>query len=135
MDPTELLKWFVATVKAEATLSEFQGKMFPDAAPEGTRNPCLVYQLVGDDGDPTMDGGPAKDGTLAYQIRIYGDSRKSANGLREAFRRKFEGLCPMSIGEGQAIEGSAWGDLADTYDSVTKDYGALGVVEFHVRAA
>lgn len=134
VDSTELLKWFVAAVKSEATLSALQGQMFPDCAPEGTKNPCLVYQLVNSDGEPTVDGGPSKEGTLAYQIRIYGDSRKAANGVREAFRKSFEGLYPMAIGGGQRIEGSAWGDLADTYDSLTKDYGALGVIAFHVAA-
>jgi hypothetical protein len=132
MDSSELLKWFVATVKAEVTLADLQGRIFPDAAPEGEKNPCLVYQLVGDQGEATVDAGPATEGTLAYQIRIYGDSRKSANALREAFRHKFEGLCPFAIEGGQRIEGSAWGELADTFDRQAKDYGALGVIEFHL---
>lgn len=135
MDPTELLKWFVAAVKAEPTLAALQNRVFPDLAPEKTPNPCLVYQLAGDDSEATVDGGPSKEGTLGYQIRIYGGSRKSANDLREAFRKKFEGLCPFSIGGGQRIEGSAWGELADTYDRETKDYGALGVIAFHVKAS
>ncbi|QJE95209.1 hypothetical protein [Luteolibacter luteus] len=133
MDSIELLKWFVATVNAEGTLHELKGKIFPDVAQEGTDNPCLVYQLVSSVGEPTVDEGPARDGTLAYQIRIYGPSRKSANGLREAFRQKFEGMEPVAIGGGQIIEGSAWGELADTFDPGTKDYGALGVIEFHLR--
>lgn len=132
MDPTELLKWFVAAVKAEPTLAALQERVFPDCAPEKTPNPCLVYQLVGHDGEAVMDAGPSKDGMLAYQIRIYGESRKSANALREAFRRKFEGIEPEAIGGGQRIEGSGWGELADTYEAATKDYGALGVIEFHL---
>ncbi len=128
----DLLTWFVATVKAEASLASLAGRIFPDAAPEGTPNPCLVYQLIGDESDDILDAGAATDGTLAYQVRIYGASRISANALREAFRLKFQGLEPVAIGGGWKIEGSAWGSLAETYESTTKDYGALGVVEFHL---
>lgn len=135
MDPSELLKWFVAAVKAEAALSELEGRIFPDVAPEGTANPCMIYQLVGDRSEAAVDGGATKDGTLAYQVRIYAGTRKRANALREAFRQAFEGIEPQAIGGGQRIEGSAWGELADTFDPETKDYGALGVVEFHLAAA
>lgn len=135
VDPSELLKWFVAAVKADATLADLQGRIFPDAAPEGTVNPCLIYQLVGDRSEAAVDRGASKDGTLAYQVRIYAATRKQANALREAFRQAFEGIEPQAIGGGQRIEGSAWGELADTFDRDTKDYGALGVVEFHLAAA
>ncbi len=95
----------------------------------------MVYQLVGDESEATVDGGAAKDGTLAYQIRIYAGTRKEANALRDAFRERFEGMCPRAIPGGLRIEGSAWGDLADTYENETKDFGALGVVEFHLASA
>ena len=132
MDPNPLLKWLVAAVKAEPALSDLGERIFPDMAPEGTPNPCLVYQLVGNEGEATVDAGPEQDGTLAFQIRIYASSRRHANALRESSRQSFEGIEPRDIEGGPRIEGSAWGDLADTFDRDTKDYGALGVVEFHL---
>lgn len=129
----DLLTWFVATVKAD--LPAFGGRIFPDVAPEGTVNPCLVYQLVDDDAEAVMDAGATGHGTFGYQVRIYGASRSSANALREIFRLRFQGIEPVTIGGGWRIEGSAFGDLAETYDRESKDYGALGVVEFHVGRA
>ena len=129
----DLLTWFVAEMKAE--LPTLENRVFPDAAPENTKNPCLVYQLIGDEGEPVLDAGAATHGTLAYQVRIYAAGRSQANALREAFRMRFQGLEPVTIGGGWRIEGSAWGDLPDAYESATKDYGALGVVEFHLAKA
>jgi len=130
MDTNALLAWFVAEVKG--SLPTLRDRVFPDFAPEGTKNPCLVYQFVGTENEVTVDGGAAKDGTLAFQVRIYAGTRKEANALRDSFRERFEGICPRSIGGGQRIEGSAWGDLADTFERETMDFGALGVVEFHL---
>ena len=130
MDTNALLAWFVAEVKG--SMPTLRDRVFPDFAPEGTKNPCLVYQLVGVESEATVDGGAAKDGTLAYQVRIYASTRKEANALRGAFRERFEGMCPRSIPGGMRIEGSAWGELADTFERETKDFGALGVVEFHL---
>jgi hypothetical protein len=130
MDPSEVQKWLVAAVKAETSLAPLEGRVFPDLAPEGTKNPCLVYQLVGDDAEALLDAGPLKEGTLMFQIRIYGSSRKSADALREAFRLRFQGLEPVAIGGGWRIEGSAWGEMENTYEGATKDFGSLGVVEF-----
>jgi hypothetical protein len=126
----DLLAWLVAAVKAE--MPTLEGRVFPDVAPEQTKDPCLVYQLVGDEDEPLLDAGAATKGTLAYQVRIYALGRAQANALREVFRMRFQGLEPQAIGGGWKIEGSAWGDLADTYDKNTKEYGALGVVEFHL---
>ncbi|RYD54700.1 MAG: DUF3168 domain-containing protein [Verrucomicrobiaceae bacterium] len=128
----DLLVWLVAAVKAEETLAALQGRVYPDAAPEGAKNPCLIYQFVGDDAEALLDAGAATRGTLAFQVRIYASSRAQANGLREAFRVRFQGMEPISIGGGWKIEGSAWADLADSYEAATRDYGALGVVEFHL---
>jgi hypothetical protein len=41
---------------------------------------------------------------------------------------------PLEIGGEWRIEGSAFGELADTYEPETGDYGALGVWEVHVIA-
>jgi hypothetical protein len=126
----DLLAWFVATVKAD--LPAFGGRIFPDVAPEGTANPCLVYQLADDTAEAGLDAGALGHGTLGYQVRIYGASRSSANELRESFRQRFQGIEPVTIGGGWRVEGSAFGELAETYEKETKDYGALAVVEFHV---
>ena len=126
----DLLAWLVAAVKAD--LPAFGGRIFPDVAPEGTVNPCMIYQLYGDEHDATLDPGMTGHGTLAYQVRIYGDSRSSANALRDAFRERFEGVSPVAIGSGWKVEGSAFGNLAETYEKETRDYGALAVVEFHL---
>jgi hypothetical protein len=128
----EAAAWMVAAVKADSGLAALEGRIFPDAAPEGTGNPCLVYQLIGDEGEAVVDAGPLDRGTLAFQVRIYGKSRSAANGLREAFRQRFQGLEPQDIGGGWRIEGSAFGELADTYEAELKDYGALGVLEIHL---
>lgn len=126
----DLLAWFVATVKAD--LTAFGGRIFPDVAPEGTVNPCLVYQLADDTAEAGLDSGALTHGTLGYQVRIYADSRSSANALRESFRQRFQGIEPVAIGGGWRLEGSAFGELAETYEKETRDYGALAVVEFHV---
>ncbi|MEK7952781.1 tail completion protein gp17 [Luteolibacter soli] len=128
----DLLTWFVAAVKQEPTLAALQARVFPDVAPEQTPNPCMIYQFIENEGEPVLDAGAATHGTLAFQVRIYGDSRREANAFRESIRLKFQGMTPQAIGGGWKIEGSAWGDLPDTYEKETKDYGALGVVEFHV---
>jgi hypothetical protein len=127
----ELLTWLVAAIKGESSLAALAGRVFPDAAPEGTKNPCLVYQLFGDQSEAVLDAGALKEGTLAYQVRIYASSRAQANALREGFRVRFQGMEPVAIGGGWRIEGSAWGNLADDYDEKLKDYGALGVLEIH----
>lgn len=128
----EAAAWLVATVKGDETLGDLAGRVFPDVAPEATPNPCLVYQFVGDDAEALLDAGAATRGTVAFQVRIYASSRAKANEVREAFRLRFQGMEPVTIGGGWRIEGSAWGDLADTYEAATRDYGALGVVEFHL---
>ncbi|MCW1916791.1 hypothetical protein OJ996_24600 [Luteolibacter sp. GHJ8] len=128
----ELLVWLVAAIKGETSLAALGGLVFPDCAPEGAKNPCLVYQLFGDESEAVLDAGALRSGTLAYQVRIYGDSRAEANALREAFRQRFQGMSPVEIGGGWRIEGSAWGNLADDYDERLKDYGALGVLECHL---
>jgi hypothetical protein len=128
----DLLAWLVAAIKAEPSLADFKERVFPDAAPENAKNPCLVYQLYGDESEATLDPGPLKDGSYTYQIRIYAGTRIQANTLRESFRLKFQGMSPVAIAGGWRIEGSAWGNLADTYDEKLKDYGALGVLEVHL---
>lgn len=128
----EAAAWMVAAVKGHGALVALGGRIFPDVAPENTPNPCLVYQLFGDEHEAVMDPGPAGDATIAFQVRFYADSRRAANALRDAFRDAFEGIEPVEIGGRWRIEGSGFGELADTYDRETKDYGSLGVVEFHV---
>jgi len=127
----EVLAWLVAAVKAEPALEALGGRIFPDAAPEGTGNPCLVYQLIGDEAEAGVDAGPLNHGTLEIQLRIYGASRSSANAIREAMRQRFQGLEPVAIGGGWRIEGSGFGDLTDTYDAELRDYGSLAVLEIH----
>ena len=128
----EVLTWFVAAAKAEPTLAGIGGRIFPDGAKEGTANPCLVFQLIGGDAEEVVDSGPLDHGTVAIQIRIYDGSRISANALRESFRQAFQGLEPVEIGSRWRVEGTSWGELADTYDPEMKEYGALGVLEIHV---
>lgn len=124
--------WLVAAVKARAELAALGGRIFPDAAPEGAANPCLIYQLFGDEHEAALDPGMTRDASITWQIRIYADSRRQANALRDAFRSSFEGLEPVGIGGGWRIEGSGFGDLTDSYERETKDYGALGLLEVHL---
>ncbi|MCW1914339.1 hypothetical protein OJ996_12185 [Luteolibacter sp. GHJ8] len=106
----ELLTWLVAAIKGEDSLAALGGRVFPDVAPEGAKNPCLVYQLFGEESEAALDAGALKLGTLAYQVRIYADSRAQSNALREAFRLRFQGMSPVAIGGGWRVEGSAWGE-------------------------
>lgn len=129
----DLLEWMVAEIRA--ALPELDGRIFPDVAPEGTANPCLVYQMVDDEAEAVVDAGPLGHGTLGYQVRIYAGSRRAANALRENFRQRFQGVEPVTIGGGWRVVGSAFGELAETYERETKDYGALGVVEWHLEKA
>ena len=127
----DLLEWMVAEIRA--ALPELGDRVFPDVAPEGTGNPCLVYQLVDDEAEEVVDSGPLGHGSLGYQVRIYDGSRRGANALREKFRQRFQGMEPVTIGGGWRVVGSAFGELAETYERETKDYGALGVVEWHLE--
>lgn len=136
MNPNFIAAWMLARISTVSGLASLGDRVFPDIAKESAPNPCMVYQLIDNSFAEALDQGAATDGTIAFQVRIYADRRGEASALRESFRKAFQGLAPRSLGKDGGIPwrlcGSAFGDLADTHEADTKDYGALGVVTFHV---
>lgn len=130
MTENQAAAWLVARVKAAPSLAALGGRILPDAAPDGTPNPCLIYQLVSANSDDRLDAGEMPDRLAAYQIRIYAGTRAAANELRAAFRRLMQNIEPATL-NGWRLDGTAWGDGDDTFDPASRDYGATGVLEIH----
>lgn len=126
--------FLVARIKAEGLLAALGGRVFPDAAPEGTPNPCLVYQLIDGSTEDQLDAGEGVEGTAVYQLRIYCGTRSQANELRDALRKPLQNSLPAVL-SGWRLTGSSFGELADTYDPETRDFGALAVVALHGQKA
>lgn len=137
MNPNLIATWLVGKIAGAAGLASLETRVFPDFAPEGTPNPCLVYQHAEDDDAEVLDAGAVEDGTIAFQVRMYADTRMGANALKEDFRRAFQNVAPVGLvdpvdGKPWRIDGTSFEGLPDTFDEETKDYGALGVVAVHV---
>ena len=121
------------TKEIEGLVPDFKGLVFPDAAPKGTGNPCLVYQLVEGDPELLLDAGPSEEGVLGYQVRIYAARRREASGYREVLGQAFQNRCQERITVevlGQAFE---WAGLQNTYERESESYGALAAMRIHWR--
>lgn len=135
MDPQPISEWLYSTLTslpAAPAGAHFADRVYPDAAPANTSNPCVVYQLLEAPSEEILDSGPVDVGHVSYQLRCYGSSRKSANAVRERIRQALQNCDPIRL-QDWTIVGSGWGDLEDDYDREKEDYGALAVVAFQVE--
>lgn len=133
MDTVAVAAWVVARVAGDAELSGLlAGRFFPDAAPEGTPNPCGVYQVVEGDYAEVLEGGAVSAGEVGVQVRFYADTRMAADGLRERFRRLFQNLEPRDVtgpdGRVWRLGGTGFGALGNTFEVETGDFGSVGLL-------
>lgn len=131
-----VLAWLTEQIKEDSNLAEkLEGRIFPDQAPRGTKNPCLVYQMMGSDFEEYLDDDEVKEAQLSIQIRIYEDSRLGANDTRDAVKTLLtDNQCGRKSievsGEDQTfrILRSKVGSYSDSYEenssSNNDDYGA-----------
>jgi hypothetical protein len=135
MKPEPFLNWLFSALSGNANLSALVGaRIFPDAAPGGTANPCAVYQFLRDDFEDLLDAGAIENGEIAVQFRCYGSNRKDANAVREAVRQQMQNLEAVNLSDAIRIEGARWSDAEYTFDRDTEDYGSLAVVTFYLGA-
>jgi hypothetical protein len=130
MNPNLAAAWLRAQIIATPTLSAIGDRIFPDFAPKGTPNPCLIYQLIESGDEPILDPGAPTDQLHAFQIRIYAATRKQANQLRTDFRKTFANLEPMAL-PGWRLTATAYAHGEDTFDTAPTEYGATAVLEIH----
>lgn len=135
MKPEPFLNWLFSALSGNADLTALVAdRIFPDAAPGGTANPCTVYQFLRDDFEDLLDAGATENGEIAVQFRCYGSTRKDANAVREAVRQQMQNLEPVGITDEIRIEGTRWSDAEYTFDRDTEDYGSLAVVTFYLAS-
>lgn len=127
MTTNQAAAWVAAKLKA---ISGFGNRVFPDAAPKGTANPCAIYQRIDGEREARIDPGAAADGMVVFQIRIYAGTRKAAGELMEAARQAMAGHEPENL-TGWRMDGTAWGDGDDQHDKESGDYGSTAVIEVH----
>ena len=134
MNPSILAIWLRQQIEMDAVLGPLLGeRVFPDKAPEGTPNPCLIYQLLGEDFEELLDAGPLMDTGYTFQLRAYASTRFQANQIREHLRLLLQGRCGLHdiSCEGEThrlrIGRSHLDGYADSFDEESGDYGSLSV--------
>lgn len=135
MNPQLVLEWFFAALSGNSALTALVGaRKYPDAAPANTTNPALVYQVIDAPPEDVLDPGAVTQGEVAIQLRCYGNTRKSANQVREILRQQFQNLPPVDA-EDQSlrITGSRFADLTETFDRSTEDYGSLAILTLGIE--
>ena len=79
-------KVFYFLLSTDAGISALVGtNIYPDAAPQGTANPCIIYQDTTSAPTNTKDGSSTLD-VFRFQLDCYAGSRKAAGELNEAIR-------------------------------------------------
>ncbi len=122
MNPGPLKKWLVALVKSGAPVDVF-GRIYPDQAPDGTTNPCIVYQSLGTLFEINIGAG-LDDSLFSTQIRIYADTRSDADDLRSELAGALLGSCGTEIEPGASITSTDISGFFDDFDSSDGSYGA-----------
>lgn len=138
MNPTILCEWLIASIAAHPHLPSLVGdRSFPDQAPRGTDNPCLVYQIFDSQFESDLDAETVEEGEFSIQIRAYGSSRKEANEVRHRLRAMLTAKAvsgPQVVtraGEDDAefrVLASSVSSFDDTYEENSEggdDYGAV----------
>lgn len=124
----KLDEWIVSQIGSAN--SDLEGRIFPDIAPDGFENPCAVYQQIEGDPEEVLDTGQSPFGVVGYQVRIYANRRRDANGYREALGAAIENQEPEQL-SGVKIVAVEFAGLQNTYEEEGGDYGALCAVRVH----
>ncbi len=128
MTSNQASAWLLAELRL--ALPGVGDRIFPDAAPEGTGNPCAIYQAIDGENDSRLDAGEETKGFIAYQVRLYATTRKAANYLRQSLRTALTNREPADL-PGWRLTGTAYANGEDTFDPKLKEYGATCLVEVH----
>lgn len=123
MNPSLLKQWVVSLVQSNTVL-DIGGRIFPDEAPDGTPNPCAIYQLIGADFEINI-GGVMDDSKFTIQFRIYANTRAEADSLRAALAEHLQSSCGVEIAAGTRLTYTEIGGFSDDYDPSDGSYGAL----------
>jgi hypothetical protein len=123
MNPALLKQWLVALVKGGSAI-DVDGKIYPDEAPDGTVNPCVVYQMLGADFEINL-GATLDDSRYTFQFRIYADTRSAADSLRAGLAERLQDSCGVEIATGTRLTHTEVGGFSDDFDPADGSYGAL----------
>ena len=134
MNPGPLKKWLVALVKS-GTPVDVSRRVYPDQAPDGTANPCIVYQSLGAEFEINIGSG-LDDSIFSTQIRIYANSRSQADELRSGLAGTLLGSCGTEIATDTFISHTDISGFFDDFDPDDGSYGAGFVWEsaFELKA-
>ena len=134
MSPALLKQWLVALVKGGSAIN-VGGRIYPDQAPDGTVNPCLIYQSLGASFEINMGAG-LDDSLFSTQIRIYANRRSEADELRSGLARTLLSSCGAEISTDNFLTHTDISGFFDDYDSDDGSYGAGFIWEaaFELRA-
>lgn len=139
MNTNYILAWLVSQIKEHDALGGiFEGRIFPDKAKQGTKNPCLIYQLLGSEFEEHLDHRKKSDSELSVQIRVYASSRALANELRDSISKLLnadhcgrQSIDYSGSAESFRILRSHFSGYSDTFEEGNEpngdDYGAIGV--------
>jgi hypothetical protein len=134
LNPAKLKAWIVALIKTNDPIN-VSGRVYPDQAPDGTVNPCVVYQLLGAEFDINIGSG-LDDSLFSTQIRIYANSRSEADELRSGLAGTLLGSCGTEIATNNFITHTDISGFFDDFDPDDGSYGAGFIWEsaFELRA-
>lgn len=122
MNPGPLKKWLVTLVKS-GTPVDVSRRVYPDQAPDGTVNPCIVYQSLGAEFEINLSSG-LDDSLFSTQIRIYANSRSQADELRSGLAGTLLGSCGTEIATDNFITHTNISGFFDDFDPDDGSYGA-----------
>jgi hypothetical protein len=118
----------------------FGDRVFPDYAPKGTADPCMIYQVIGEDFEEMLDAN--YDDILTIQFRIYATQetggRATASGYRRRLKRDLDGICRLKISDTDvskvSISGSFVDGFVDDHDNETGTFAAICIWEVSTEA-
>lgn len=134
MSETAAIQWMLDQVETIAPALRISDRVYPDKAPKGAGNPCLIFQVLGAAQPDITDSGPVTSGTLDIQLRYYAGQRFIATSGRETLRQFFQNAEAADSG-GIRIEGTSFAHGGDTFEEKTEDYGAIAVLAIHWTTA
>ncbi len=134
MSEAKVINWMLSKIQTVSGTLKIGSRIYPDKAPKGTLNPCLVFQTLGGENPELADCGPVGSGTFDFQLRFYAGQRYLATQGREALRLALQNVEPVEF-DGIRIEGTSYGNAGDTFEEEREDYGANCLVVIHWATA
>ena len=125
-----VIQWLLDKLSGLDSSLRMNGRVFPDKAPKGTGNPCLIYQTLGGENPEVTDSGPVETGTLDLQLRYYAGQRFLATRAREILRQALQNAECETV-ENLRIDGTGFVNAGDTFEKETEDYGANAILSIH----